>query len=123
MFPAPQTKVEEDEGTEKQEREQRRTGIQVVHAHAQKSWIFPCSIVLLGKLATCTHLNIRQVGDVDATQIWQAGVVLAEVRVERSLLATRVYQEWTSVLFSSWTRLRWSSLWTCASTWMRKRTR
>ena len=40
MFPAPQTKVEEDEGTEKQEREQRRTGRQVVHAHAQKSWIF-----------------------------------------------------------------------------------
>ena len=40
MFPAPQTKVEEDEGAEKQEREQRRTGRQVVHAHAQKSWIF-----------------------------------------------------------------------------------
>ena len=143
MFPAPQTKVEDDEGAEKQEREQRRTGRQVVHAPCPEILDFSLQHCTVGQVGDVHAPHIRQVvdvhgphmrqvgvhapqvwqvGDVRAPQIWQAGVVHAEVRVVRSLLATRLYQEWTSGLFSSWTRLRWSSLWTCASTWMRKRT-
>ena len=103
MFPAPQTKVEDDEGAEKQEREQRRTGRQVVHAPCPEILDFSLQHCTVGQVGDVHAPHIRQVvdvrgphmrqvgvhapqvwqvGDVHAhhKSIWQAGVVLAEVR-------------------------------------------